>query len=151
VKRRVSVLSYRWCGGVGGRRGSDELCSSGFSASIGSRWRERSPLWSQHCRRASKSSEKSMHRCALIVARCSLLAAGCGCSLLPAATPSCSHPSELCYCSHTPHSLSTVSAKSIRGAGRAAVSIQPTSPHRISANPPITSFRLRSPASAWDD
>jgi hypothetical protein len=81
------VLSYKWCGGVGGRRGSDELCSSGFSASIGSRWRERSPLWSQHCRRASKSSEKSMHRCALIVARCSLLAAGCW--LLPLA---CSYP-----------------------------------------------------------
>jgi hypothetical protein len=91
------------------------------------------PLWSQHCRRASKSSEKSMHRCPLIVARCWLLAA---------AAPSCLQLPRRARTHWSfaialpPHSLSTVSAKSIRGARRAAVQLcqsnppHLTSPHR---------------------
>jgi hypothetical protein len=73
----------------------------------------------------------------LPIDRCLLLVAGCCCcSRLPAAAPSCSHPLELCHCSPTPHSLSTVSAKSSRGARRAAVQLHQsnpphlTSPHR---------------------
>jgi hypothetical protein len=86
-------------------------------------------------------------RCSWLVARCwlRLLPLACSCPVVLApigALPLLSHPTR--YPQYLQRALEVLAVQLCSCANPAHL----TSPHRIGANPPITSFRLRSPASA---